>query len=472
MEKATVFDGVERRRDRLTEIAQELWNRPELSLQEERSAALLSDVLEEAGFDVERGVGGLPTAFEATYGDGDPTVGILAEYDALPDLSQEVSAEREPIEEGAPGHGCGHNLFGTACLGAALALADAIDDGELDGTVVYYGCPAEELLVGKVYMARDGAFDDLDAALTWHPGTVTSPTLSSSAALDSVEFTFEGTSAHAAVSPEAGRSALDGVQLLNTGVEYVREHVPDEANIHYVITEGGRAPNVVPERASVWYYVRSPRREQVEEITDWLVDVADAAAAMSQTSVTENYYTGCYDSLRLESMGNAIWETMQAIGPIEYTDEDRAFAGDLQATVSEADVESTITRVPEEYHDDMRGEPLYGEPVEPHGHGVDRAGSTDVGDVSWIAPTGSFRAATWPLGTNAHTWQAVAANGSFGAKGMVFAAKVIAGTAWDLLSDGDLLDRVTEEFDHARDGASYESPLPPDAEPPFDVLEG
>ena len=266
MQSEALFEAVEAERDRLYGLADRIWSTPELGLHEEESSAALADALADAGFDVETGIGGMPTAFRAEYGTGGPRIGLLGEFDALPSLSQTVNAERDPVEDGAPGHGCGHNLFGTAGVGAAIAVKRAIESGDLDGTVVFLGCPAEETLVGKVFMARAGAFDDLDAALTWHPNDLSHPQLKSSNALDSIQYRFEGESAHAAAAPWAGRSALDAVELLNAGSEYMREHLSEESRLHYVITDGGEAPNVVPETAEVWYYVRAPTRREVEQI--------------------------------------------------------------------------------------------------------------------------------------------------------------------------------------------------------------
>ncbi|MFB6191822.1 MAG: amidohydrolase [Haloarculaceae archaeon] len=472
MQKDALFGAVEAERERLYELADRIWETPELGLHEEESSAALADALADAGFDVERGIGGMPTAFRAEYGDGGPRIGLLGEFDALPSLSQAVSAERDPIEAGAPGHGCGHNLFGTAGVGAAIAVARAIDAGDADGTVVFLGCPAEETLVGKVFMARAGAFDDLDAALTWHPSDLSHPQLKSSNALDSVQYRFEGESAHAAAAPWAGRSALDAVELLNAGSEYMREHLSEESRLHYVITDGGEAPNVVPETAAVWYYVRAPTRREVERITDWLDDVAGAAATMTRTALDRRYVTGCYQFLPNETLTDLLMENMRAAGQIEYTDEDRAFAADLKETVAEDDVEATVGTAPEDRREAVREASLYAEPFEPTGAGETSAGSTEVGDVSWITPTAQFRAATWAVGTPAHTWQAVAANGSFGRKGMLFAAKVLAGATADLLSDPETVAAAREEFETATEGRAYETPLPGGTEPPFDVTAG
>jgi len=470
MKKSTLYDWVDEERDRLESLALDIWETPELGLHEEESSRLLRETLADEGFEIERGVGDMPTAFLATYGDGDPRIGILGEFDALPGLSQKAKPEREPIEEGAPGHGCGHNLFGTACLGGAVAIKRAIEAGDLDGTVVYCGCPAEETLVGKVFMARAGAFDDLDAAVTWHPSDLNTAQLGGSLALDSVRYSFEGEAAHAAGSPESGRSALDAVQLMNTATEYMREHISEEARVHYNVVDGGQAPNVVPAEATVWYYVRAPDRDQVERITAWLDDIAEGAATMTQTESEKRMLTGCYDFLANETVTEVIWENVEALGEIEYDDDAEAFAEKLQETFPEDRIEARLEDVPADQREAAASRSLYTEPVPPtEDNGT--SGSTDVGDVSWITPTGQFRAATWALGTPAHSWQAVAADGSFGTEGMLHAAKVIAGSVHDLMADPDRLDAAREEFATVAGPDAYETPLPEGAEPPFDVTD-
>jgi aminobenzoyl-glutamate utilization protein B len=469
MSKSDALAWIDEHDDRLIDAGQRIWETPELGLHEEESAQILIDELTEAGFEVESGVGDMPTAFVATYGEGAPKIGILGEYDALPGLSQHVSAERDPIEPGEPGHGCGHNLFGTAGVGAAIGIKEQIEAGDLDGTIVFFGCPAEETLVGKTYMARAGAFDDLDASVTWHPSHLSTPRKGRSNALNSLTFTFEGLSSHSAGAPEAGRSALDAVELMNTGVEFMREHVSDDARLHYAITDGGNAPNVVPDTATVWYYVRAPDREEVERNTEWLRDVAEGAALMTQTEVEERFLTGCYDYRANDVVTEVIWENMAALGAIDYDDEDYAFAADLKETVDEDSIESSLEDLPEEAYEAVRDEPLYPEPIETYDEDVMSHGSTEVSDVSWITPTGQFQAATWAVGTPGHSWQAVAANGDFGLKGMLYAAKVIAGTVYDLFDDPDTLAAAREEFDEEIGDDAYETPLPEDAEPPFDM---
>jgi aminobenzoyl-glutamate utilization protein B len=468
MSKHTIHERIEERETDLVSLTRTLWENPELGLRETESAELLATTLAEEGFTVDRGVGGMPTAFVASYGNEDPTIGILGEYDALPGLSQRSVSRKEPVEQGAPGHGCGHNLFGVGSLGAAVAVKEAIERGNIDGTIRYYGCPAEETLVGKVYMARAGVFDDLDAALTWHPSHVSAPWKARSLAMNSIQYSFSGESAHAADSPESGRSALDAVEVMNTGAEFMREHIIDDARIHYSITNGGGAPNVVPAEASVWYFVRAPSRKGVDRITDWLDDVAKGATLMSQTTVDRRFLTGCYDYIASDTLSDVLFSNMRDLGPIPYTDADRTFATELQETLDEATIKNRLSALPEERRAAAQERPLYSDPMESFDEGTVLSGSTDVGDVSWITPVAQFWCAAWPVGTPSHSWQAVAANGDFAAKAAVYAAKVLAGTAYDLLSTPSLLETAADELRSNRP-REYESPLPEAAEPPADI---
>lgn len=467
MEKIDLLETIEADRERLERLSRQLWEIREVALSEHESAALLSGVLENEGFTVTRGIGGLPTAFVAEYGAGTPRIGILGEYDALPGLSQRVTAQREQATaKDAPGHGCGHNLFGVGSLGGASAVKRAIDAGN-DGTVVYYGCPAEETLVGKVYMARAGVFDDLDAVLSWHPSHHNSPFMARTLAMNSIKYTFLGETAHAGTAPESGRSALDAVQLMNTGVEYMREHISTDARIHYTITDGGDAPNVVPARATVWYYVRAPTRGTVERLTDWLDDITEGAALMTQTATERDFVTGCYSYLPNDRLSRVVHENQRLIGTIPFTDDDRAFAEELKAQLSPETIRGQLPDAPPELLAETRDRALFSEPQSAFDRGDLRPGSTDVGDVSWITPTAQFWAAAWPVGTPAHSWQAVAASGSFGSKTAVYAAKVLAGTAWDLMTDESLLGDAHEEFEEGTTDAAYETPLPAGTEPPI-----
>lgn len=456
--------------EKMAFLAKEIWDHPEIALEETFASRLLSDELEAAGFTVVRGVGPLPTAFTASWGSGGPIIGILGEYDALPGLSQSVSAERQPLVADGPGHGCGHNLFGTACLGAALALKEAMIAYDVPGTIRFYGCPAEETIVGKTFMAREGVFDDLDAALCWHPGDINMPWSGSSLAMNSFKVNFHGTASHAAVSPHLGRSALDGAQLMDVGVNYLREHIIQEARIHSVITHGGQAPNVVPAFAQIWYYVRAPRRDQVDAIYARMLDIARGAALMSGTRHEIEFVTGCYELLSNQVISDLMLAKLTAAGPLNFTAQEQAFARDLQATFEPGTVDAafdmvgTMARLP--LDPALADVPLWEETIPHAAEQPVLPGSTEVGDVSWIAPTGQITTTCWPLGTPAHSWQTVAACGtSIGFKGMQLAAKALALTGYDLLTQPALLAAARAEFEHDTAGKPYVTPLPDGALP-------
>lgn len=449
---------------RYIELAWDIWKQPETALLETYASGLIADQLEKAGFSITSNVGRMPTAFTASWGAGKPEIGILGEYDALPGLSQRVSPKRDPIDESAPGHGCGHNLFGVAGLAAALALKEVMTRHKIKGTVRYYGCPAEETLVGKVFMARDGVFDDLDAAITWHPAALNSVWDFSLNALNSFKVNFHGIAAHAGGSPESGRSALDGVQLMDVGVNYLREHVIQQARIHCVITEGGKAPNIVPPYAQIWYYVRAPRRKQVEDIYAWMLDIARGAALMTQTTFDVEFLTGCYDMLPNSIIGRTMFEKMKAIGPPRFTEEEKDFARKLQQTFSSNEVDRILSRL--NLTREEIGDPLCEIILEPRGTNRVLGGSTDVGDVSHIVPTAQCTTCCQILGSPSHSWQTVAASGSsIGFKGMMLAAKTMALTALELQAKPDLLTAAWEEFKGKTKDQPYVSPLPEGAVP-------
>ena len=460
-----IVDFVNSQDGRLSTVAKDIWDHPQIALQETYASELLARELEADGFSIEWGAGGMSTAFVATWGSGDPIIGFLGEYDALPGLSQTVSAEREAIESGGPGHGCGHNLYGTACMGSVMALKRAMERDGVGGTIRYYGCPAEEQVVGKVLMARDGVFDDLDAAITWHPGSTNLVWNGSSLALNSFKVNFHGVASHAAAAPHLGRSALDGVMLMDVGMNYLREHVISEARIHSVVTSGGEAPNVVPAFAQIWYYIRAPEREQVDAMYERVLDIAKGAALMSGTTHDIEFIAGCYDVLPNNTISDLMLKNMQAVDDLAFTAEERRFARQLQATFPDKAVQGAFDRMQKSTQKDTISEsienPLWTQ-VLPHADaGLPVEGSTDVGDVSWITPTGQITTCCWPLGTPAHSWQMVASSGSsIGSKGMLFAAKAMAMTGLDLLRNPDLLDKAGEEFAEARGGVTYKSALP------------
>ena len=468
--KQIILEHIKGQDEELCYIAKEIWDHPQVALQEEFAARLLAEKLEADGFSIEWGAGGMSTAFVAEWGAGRPIIGFLGEYDALPGLSQDVSSDKRPIENGGPGHGCGHNLFGTACMGSVMALKAAMVQNSIGGTIRFYGCPAEETLVGKTFMARDGVFDDLDAAISWHPGDSNIVWNGSSLAMNSFKVNFYGLAAHAGGSPWLGRSALDAVMLMDAGVNYMREHVPPESRIHSVVTSGGQAPNVVPAFAQIWYFARAPRRQQVEEMYRWMQDIAKGAALMTGTSCEIDFITGCYDILPNAVMSDLLYEKMADIDDMRFTEQERAFAKTLQDSFPPGSVQRGFDWLKKsssvELDSAEMDDPLW-ERVLPHSLTPPlMGGSTEVADVSWIAPTGQITTTCWPLGTPGHSWQNVASSGSsIGAKGMIFAAKAMALAGLDLLTRPATLAKAKAEFERARAGREYVSPLPSQATP-------
>jgi aminobenzoyl-glutamate utilization protein B len=434
----------------LIAVNQDIWTFAELGLQEHRSAARLAGVLKKAGFRVKEGVSDMPTAFVAEYGSGKPVIGILAEYDALPELSQEAGgATRKGIPGQTTGHGCGHCALGTAAVGAALAVKQAIDKHHLKGTIRLYGTPAEETVIGKVYMTLDGQFKDLDACLHWHPGTKNRVTYMSSKALISAKFTFSGLPAHASGSPEKGRSALDGVELMNVGANYMREHVKETSRIHYVVTNGGAQPNVVPASAQVWYFVRANTHEDAERNFDWLRDIAEGAAKMSRTKVAVHIDTDCHEIIPNLPLSRIVLRNLERVGPPKFDEADRELARRLQEPLRA----EFALKERRPLNDAI--EPLAKEPYPPDG------GSTDVGDVSWHVPTSGLDTACFAAGSPGHSWQNVAAIGSpIGHKGLLVAAKVLALSAVDLLQDPQALKDARADFQERMKGREYTTKIP------------
>jgi aminobenzoyl-glutamate utilization protein B len=447
-------------------MADQIWARPQIALEETFACQLQIDDLAADGFRISQGAGGLPTAFVAEWGQGRPVIGLLGEYDALPELSQQNQPTQAPIVARGPGHGCGHNLLGTACLAAASALKAWLAATGRAGTVRYYGCPAEETLLGKVYMARAGVFDDLDAAITWHPGGTTTVFRGSTLAMDNLKFRFFGRTAHAGVAPQARRSALDAVELTNIGVNFLREHVPSSTRLHYVITNGGMAPNVVPGEAEVWYFVRAPRRPEVEAITARVRRIAQGATLMTDTRLEEYFQSGCFNVLPNAALADLAAEVMDRLGPIAFDEAERAYAQRIIDGYPPEAREQVLrrARVPEE----LWGRSLAGEVLPARDAGEILPGSSEVGDVSWIAPTVWISATTWALGVPGHSWGITATGAmSIGHKGMLHAAKAMAVLAARLMAEPDRLAQARQEFDQARAGQHYTTPLPEGLEPPL-----
>ena len=430
--------------------AQRIWELAEIGYQEVESSALLQAHLADAGFRVEAGVAGMPTAFIAGWGEGAPVIGILAEFDALPGITQDRNPERAPLPEMGAGHACGHHLFGAGSVAAALAVKNWMESSGTGGTIRVYGTPAEEGGAGKVYMVRGGLFGDVDAALHWHPGGGNDASPSTSLANKSAKFRFHGISAHAAGAPEQGRSALDGVEAMNHMVNMLREHVPQESRIHYVITAGGHAPNVIPDFAEVYYYVRNPATELVRSIFERVVLAAEGAAMGTGTRVEYEVIHGLFPMLSNEALQRRMHANLERVGGVVYDETERAFAELIRPTLVNAGPLESAAEV---------------QPYMPRKGG----GSTDVADVSWVVPTAGVRTATWVPGTPAHSWQAIAAGGmSIGNKGMIVAAKTLALTAVDLFTDAELLATATAEY-REKAGADFEYvSLVGDRDPPLD----
>jgi len=432
------------------EIAHKIWSFAEMGYQEEQSVALLQKTLKEEGFTIEDGVAGMPTAFIASYGSGKPIIAVLGEYDALPGLSQQAVTHKESAG-GVAGHACGHHLFGTASTAAAISIKKYLVESGKSGTIRFYGCPAEEGGSGKVYLTRAGLFDDVDAALNWHPGNSNGADPGAALANKSAKFRFHGIAAHAAGAPEKGRSALDGVEAMNYMVNMMREHVPEDARIHYVITDGGKAPNVVPDFAEVYYYARHTTRDVVIDIFDRMVKAAEGAAMGTGTTMDYEMIGGTHELLPNLTLQKLMYSNLKEVGGYTYTAEERKFAEEISKSLG-----TTLETKNVEGISDYNPNPEAG-------------GSTDVGDVSFKVPTVGLYTATWVPGTPAHSWQAVAAGGtSIGEKGMMVAAKTIAKTGMDLLDDPSILIAAQKEFIEKR-GADFKYiPLLGDREPALD----
>ena len=440
--------------DAYGDIAQDIWTWAEVGYQEERSSARLRGALEAAGFEVETGVADIPTAFVASYGSGKPVIAILAEFDALPGVSQQAVPERMPFPDGKAGHACGHHLFGTGSTAAAITVREWLEQSGQQGTIRLYGTPAEEGGSGKVYMVREGLFDDVDAVIHWHASDKNSAVPGTTLANRSAKFRFHGKASHAAAAPERGRSALDGVEAMNMMVNMLREHVPSSTRIHYVITRGGNAPNVVPEFAEVFYYVRAPSPEDLKPIWARVENAAKGAALGTGTEVKREIIHGNYNILPNVTLARVMQDSLETWGGISYSRDEQRFAEKIVKTYNgkptrELGSQEKIVEWTEEI---QRG-----------------SGSSDVGDVSWMAPTVGLNTATWVPGTAAHTWQAVAAGGTgIGEKGMLLAARSMALTAIRLYEHPDVLAKAHQEWLEQRGKDFDYEPLLGDRDPPLD----
>ena len=423
-----ILNSIDDAKSKYSLVAKKIWSFAEVGYQEENSSALLQKTLSDEDFSINAGVADIPTAFVASYGSGAPVIAILGEYDALPGLSQQAVPYKLSNNAKA-GHACGHHLFGTASAAAAIALKDYIKDQKISGTIKYYGCPAEEGGSGKVYMTRAGLFDNVDVALHWHAANENSASAGKALANKTAKFRFYGVSSHASGSPEKGRSALDGVEAMNNMVNMLREHTTESTRIHYIITRGGNAPNVVPDFAEVYYYARHTRRDEVIDVFDRIVDAAKGAAIGTGTTMDYEIISGVHELLHVESLQRRVHRNLEKIGGYIYNDEEKAFAEKISKTLG-VDLDTR-----------------YVEGVVPYNPEGKAGGSTDVGDVSFTVPTVGLNTATWVPGTSAHSWQAVAAGGtSIGIKGMIVAAKTLALTGMQLLDDPKAITLAKKEF--------------------------
>jgi aminobenzoyl-glutamate utilization protein B len=446
-----LMELVDRQAAHFSATSKTIWDYAELGYQEEKSSTLLQRELQAAGFHVQSGVAGEPTAFVASYGQGQPVIGILGEFDALPGLSQDATPVRKPILADAPGHACGHNLLGSGAALAAVALREYMERNRIAGTLRYYGTPAEEGGDGKVYMLRAGLFRDVNVILHWHPGDQNSVFNGGMLAINSARFQFRGVAAHAAVAPDRGRSALDAVMLMGNGIEFLREHIPSNSRIHYIITNGGAAPNVVPDLAEMYLYARNPSSAVLNNVWSRILKIGQGAALMTETAVEVTDIGGDTNVVPNDVLAKVAQRDLEEVGGFRYTPEERQFAEELQKSLPPGEagkLDSTTT-------------------VLPLGTRAGQA-STDAGDVSWNVPTIGFLAATFVPGVVAHTWQAAASSGmSIGQKGMVVAAKALANTGADLFADAQLIADANAEFHRQLNSDTYQSVIPEFQKPPL-----
>jgi len=468
--KEKAWNWIDENKEHVINISDTVWSYAELGLVEHRSSKLLADELERHGFKVERAVTGMPTAFVAAWGRGRPVIGVMGEYDALPGISQKKVPHKDPLIEGAPGHGCGHNIHGVSGMAGAIAARYAMEEEGLRGTVKFFGAPAEENYDGKVFMARAGLFDDVEACLSHHPGSMNTASLASSNAVNNVKFHFHGKASHAAGSPEQGRSALDAVELMNIGVNYLREHVIEKARIHYVVEQGGGQPNVVPDYARSWYYIRAPERDQLEPMYDRVLKIAEGASMMTETELKVEFLGGCYNKLPSRALSELVTENMRQIGAPKYTSKELEFAAEIAKSIKPEEKRDSLRKrkVPnwEKYID----VDIVTDILDPWDEGEVSAGSTDVSDVSWKTPTMEFGTSAFVLGAPGHSWQSVACSGtSIGHKSLLFAAKTIAGSTLDLIMKPELLKKAKDEFRERTSGRKYRCPIPDHIQPPLEV---
>lgn len=476
MNKAEAIGIIDKKQEMLNDVNDSIWEFAETAFKEFKSAEKLASTLEAEGFKVERGVAGIETAFTATYGNGKPVIGLLGEYDALSGLSQIAgSAEKAPLVAGAPGHGCGHNCLGTASLAAAIGVKNYLENNPgTSGTVVYFGCPGEEGGSGKAFMAREGVFCNLDTAITWHPGGTNCVTSGSSLANYQVSYKFFGVSAHAAGDPHLGRSALDAVELMNIGVQFLREHMIDEARVHYAITNsGGYSPNVVQPTAEVLYLVRSPKNQQVEELYQRVNNIAKGAALMTDTRLEIEFIKGCSNTIPNNVLEKLLYDNFEEIGVPHYTPEEHEFAKQVVANYEAGpNAEDSAAKTTKAWGEELakfykeNGVSLNDFLLSYQAYDKCGAGSTDVGDVSWNCPTAQIHVVTSAAKTPGHSWQFTACNKtSIAHKGVATAGKVMAAAVIDLMESPEIIVKAKEEFESRLEGGKYVCPIPAGIKP-------
>ena len=470
MLKDKAWSWIDEHKDEFIEVSDKIWGYAELGLCEDKSSKAIAEKLEKYGFRVQLGVAGMPTAILAEWGEGKPVIGVQGEYDALPGISNKVVPHKEALVEDGMGHGCGHNVHGTTALTAAIAVKHEMEAKGIKGTIRFYGTPAEENFGGKVFMVREGLYDDVEAVFGHHPMSMNMAGLVSSNATNGVKFHYYGKTAHAAGNPEMGRSALDAIELMNIGVNFLREHVIQEARIHYVIEEGGGQPNVVPDYARSWYYIRAPRRDQVDPIFERIKKIAEGAAMMTETELKIDHSGGLYNLIPNRPLAETVTANMRAVGGPKWSEEDYAFAAEIAKSVPQEHKAAGLRRFKIPNWEKYLDVDLMSDILDPLGDGETMAGSTDVADVSWITPAIEFGTACNVLGAPGHSWQFVACSGSsLGHKSLVFAAKTMAGSVLDLMTKPELLNEVKDEHKMRLEGQTYEPVGDPDRMPPLEM---
>ncbi|MBQ1234812.1 MAG: amidohydrolase [Oscillospiraceae bacterium] len=471
--KKVAFDAIDSVSQDICNLGDAIWDNPETAFLETESTRLQCELLESLGFEVQTNLAGIPTAFSGRYGSGKPVIGILGEFDALSGMSQQANTvEKQPICDGANGHGCGHNLLGAGSVAAAYGIMQYLKQTGKSGTVIYFGCPGEEGGSGKAFMARDGVFDELDVALTWHPGDNNTAWYESTLANFQINYKFAGRASHAAAVPHLGRSALDAVELMNVGVQFLREHVKEDVRMHYAITNaGGTSPNVVQANAEVLYLIRAAKLPDVAEVAERVNNIARGAALMTDTKLEIEFIKACSNFVMNNVLADVLQENLLQVDLPAYTEQELAYAQSFRDTMEKNTntIAALARKLPKEQAEWVMAQPLepvcnfvipriYAESVLP--------GSTDVGDVSWVCPTAQLSAASWVTGTPAHSWQAVAqGKGPIAHKSTIYAGKVLAATAIDLLNAPEKIEAAKKEHFDRLEGKQYVPPIPKDVKP-------